>query len=317
MHSLEKAVSEKHRVIVQLNKLGSQNASHSKLTLVQVRARPELTDPFVALGYDTLQVNRKSSSQFSSLSSSSSSPSKGKLHFDCVGNGFDARTRSEMASMMAHLLLQQRNCCMIRCVAKRESSAAVLNHLLVCEVDKRMQSAQLSLSCIQCEYFDIRKFDMVNLLGRPTRRKKFLSTMDLQRWLNGDYQQLVAGCQGQECLDFLFSFSDRNRIMYEVKFSYMQIVAGKLDTDGKVALSTCLANLDIRPRGNTSMLVDTIRDYYSAEQEMQIWMFFEIPVQQRLGLNGAGDIMDDMLKLAKAAYAGFNSAKVNKVGICR
>ncbi|XP_073820003.1 uncharacterized protein isoform X2 [Musca autumnalis] len=296
MISLEKAVSEKHRVIVQLNKLGSQNASHSKLTLVQVRARPEMTDPFVALGYGTLQA---------------------KLQFDCVGNGFDARTRSEMASMMAHLLLKQRNCCMIRCVAKRESSAAVLNHLLVCEVDKRMQSAQLSLNWIQCEYFDIRKFDMVNLLRRPTRSKKFLSTMDLQRWLNGEYQNLVAGCQGHECLDFLFTYSDRNRVMYQVKFSYLQIVAGKLDAEGKVALSNCLENLDIRPKGNTSMLVDTIRDYYSAEQEMQIWMFFEIPVQQRNSLHGGGDIMDDMLKFAKAAYAGFNTSKpCNNVEIC-
>lgn len=301
MFSLEKAVSEKHRVIVQLNKLGSQNASHTKLTLVQVRARPEMTDPYVALGYNTLQVNSRSS-QISNVSSQ-----KSKLHFDCVGNGYDVNTRSEMSSMIAQLLLRHRNCCMIRFVANRETSAAVLNHLLVQEVDKRMQSGQLSLSCIQCEYYDIRKFDMVNLLGgRPRQSKKFLSTMDLQRWLNGEYQHLVAGCQGHECLDFVFTYSDRRRIMYQVKFSYMQIVAGKLDTDGKIALNKCLENIAIRPRGNTSMLVDTIRDYHSPHQEMQIWMFFEIPVQQR-NLHGGGDIMDDMLKFAKTAYAGFNS----------
>ncbi|XP_075170513.1 uncharacterized protein LOC142242917 [Haematobia irritans] len=312
MDSLEKAISEKHRVIVQLNKSGSQNASHSKLTLVQVRARPEMTDSCVALGYNTLQVNKKPSSQISNLTSP-----KIKLHFDCVGNGFDANTKSEMSSMISQLLLNHHNCCMIRCVANRESSAAVLNHLLVCEVDKRLQTAQLSLSCIQCEYYDIRKFDIVNLLGRPSRAKKFLSTMDLQRWLNGEYQNLVAGCQGHECLDFLFTYADRRRVMYQVKFSYMQIIATKLDSEGKVCLNQCLENITIRPRGSTSMLVDTIRDYYSPDQEMQIWMFFEIPVQHRSSTNGAGDIMDDMLEFAKAAYTGFNTKRMDTcVGVC-
>lgn len=298
--SLEKAVTQKNRVIVQLNKPGTQNCSRSKLSIAQVRARPEYTDPYVALGYNTLQVN-VNSSKISDLDTP-----KPQLHFDCVGNGFDANTRSEMSSMMDQLLFKHRNCCMVRCVGKRELSAAILNHLLVCEVDKRFRSANMNITCIQCEYYDIRKFDVVNLVSGATKTKKFMNTMDIQRWLNGEYQEMAAGCQGHECLDFTFSYSDRKKIPHLVKFTYIQIVANKLSPDDKVAFCNCLKNISVRPKGTTSMLVDTLRDYYSPSHDMQMWMFFDIPVQRL-----KGGVIDDMLKFAKAAYAGFNT-RLNK-----
>uniref|UniRef100_A0A1I8NY52 Uncharacterized protein n=1 Tax=Stomoxys calcitrans TaxID=35570 RepID=A0A1I8NY52_STOCA len=312
MLSLKKTVSDKHRVIVQLNKSGSHNASHSKLTLVQIRAAPDITDSCIALDYNTLQVNKKSSTtKILQLPSS-----KETLKFDCVANGFDANTKSEMSLMIDQILLNHRNCCMIRCVAVLESSAAVLNHLLVCEVDKRLQMAQLTLRSVECEYFDIRKFDIVNLLGgRHHKSQKFLSTMDLQRWLKGEYQQLVAKCQGHECLDFVFTFSGKRGVMHQVKFSYMQLIAAKLDSQDKLALRQSLEDITIRPRGiQSSMLLDTLRDYLLPHQEMQIWMFFEIPVRQRPTNSGSDEIMTDMLKFAKAAYAGFHASSAGTNG---
>ncbi|KAL9892914.1 uncharacterized protein ACN427_007883 [Glossina fuscipes fuscipes] len=294
---LEQSMNVKHRVIVQLSKTTPEdNGRYAPITSIfQAPLRPEKNDPYIAVDYNMLLINKNQSSYFSGLN-------KQQLQFDCVCNGFEARARQELTNMMDQVFLQHQNCCMIRCTAFRDNSVAVLNHLLVVEVNKRLQANHMTLHNIKCELYELRKFDVVNLLGNNVKEKRFQGTMDLQRWLNNDYVHLVSGVQGHACIDIVFSYADRRHRAFSVKFAYMQFVASKLDTEARAVLRNRLENIHKKPRGNNSVLMDTIRDYLSSRNNMKLWMFFDIPVYKN-----SISLSDEMVKIASAAYIGFEN----------
>nr|XP_014094544.2 uncharacterized protein LOC106620544 isoform X1 [Bactrocera oleae] len=237
------------------------------------------------------------------------------LRFDCVGTTRNAFVRAEYAMLMDELFLNKSSCCLLQFFPLRECQISFLCNLLVSEVDKRMMALQAKLMRIKVEYFDVRKYDVVNFLGssqpRSTTKNKrhsrpqnlFSNTLELLRWLQTRYLQLFAKGQGTENMDLEFTFSDVQTRVHTVRLSIMHVFLCHMDSDTKTCLRNCFENIHSAKRGRKSiMLTDCLREILGPKENWFTWFVFHVPIAK-----GRGIIIDDQLNLASSAYAGINA----------
>uniref|UniRef100_A0A0A1WTT0 Galactokinase n=1 Tax=Zeugodacus cucurbitae TaxID=28588 RepID=A0A0A1WTT0_ZEUCU len=243
------------------------------------------------------------------------------LRFDCVGTTRNAFVRAEYAMLMDELFLNRSSCCLLQFFPLRECQISFLCNLLVSEVDKRMMVLQAKLLRIKVEYFDLRKYDVINFLGsnhpRSTTKNQrnsrphnlFGNTLDLLRWLQTRYLQLFGKGQGTENLDLEFTFSDSQTRVHTVRLSIMHVFLCHMDSDTKTCLRNCFENIRSAKRGRKSiMLTDCLREILGPKANWFTWFVFHVPIAK-----GRGIIIDDQLNLASSAYAGINAKESSDV----
>ncbi|XP_053946830.1 uncharacterized protein LOC128855714 [Anastrepha ludens] len=237
------------------------------------------------------------------------------LRFDCVGTARNSFVRAEFAMLMDELFLKKSKCCLLQFFPLRDCQLSFLCNLLVSEVDKRMMIMQAKLFAIKMEYYDLRKYDVINLLGdgsqRSTIKNKrksyphiiFHSTTELLRWLQTKYIQLFARGQGTENIDCEFTFCDIKNNVYTVRLSIMNNFLCHMDGDMKTCLRNCFENIHSTERRRKHvMLTDCLREIFKPTENWYTWFIFHVPIAR-----GRGVVIDDQLNLATAAYAGINA----------
>ncbi|XP_004530151.1 uncharacterized protein LOC101451702 [Ceratitis capitata] len=237
------------------------------------------------------------------------------LRFDCVGTARNSFVRAEFAMLMDELFLNKSSCCLLQFFPLRECQLSFLCNLLVSEVDKRMMTLRAKLIAIKVEYFDLRKYDVINFLGdnQPhatvkSKRKSqpqnlFHTTLDLLRWLQTRYLQLFAKGQGTENMDLEFTFCDTQSRVHTVRLSIMNVYLCHMDSDTKTCLRNCFENIRSAKRGRKSVvLTDCLREILGPKDNWYTWFIFHVPIAK-----GRGIIIDDQLNLASSAYAGINA----------
>ncbi|XP_067618955.1 uncharacterized protein [Eurosta solidaginis] len=234
------------------------------------------------------------------------------LRFDCVGTMCNSFVRAEFSMLMHELFINKSSCCLLQFFPVRESQLSFLCNLLVSEVDKHMMILQAKLFAIKVEYFDLRKYDVINMLDdhqpRSTIKNKhnsrphniFHTTLELLRWLQTKYTSLFSKGQGSENIDLEFTFADSKSHVYTVKLTIMNNYLCQMDADTKTCLRNCFENMRSAKRGRKNIvLTDCLREILSPQENWFTWFIFHVPIAK-----GRGIVIDDQLILATAAYTG-------------
>ncbi|KAH8242565.1 hypothetical protein KR032_000074 [Drosophila birchii] len=227
------------------------------------------------------------------------------MEFDAIGYDFESHIRSELTELMTQMFRYHRHGSLLRFPSQRNLNPSLLTRLLVTEVDKLMLDLRLRLKSINVDYFDVRKFDMINLLLDPKvnsqqRRnvhygKSFSNTKDLFQWLVNDLTGVRGRGIGDDYLDFEFVFRDSQSRQHKIRLSVFHIFKCEERTDLAEFFKTV-------PQGKHSgvsatLLTDCLKESFDFRRPTPALIMFELPMLPELC-----DYRRKVLKLADMAY---------------
>ncbi|KAH8362885.1 hypothetical protein KR084_002262 [Drosophila pseudotakahashii] len=234
------------------------------------------------------------------------------LEFDSIGQDFENHIRTGLGDFVGQMFRHRRHGSLLRITTQRNLNPNLLTRLLVTEVDKLMVDMRCRLKSVNVDYFDVRKFDMVNMLVEPTsvpnrRRvtpcgKSISNTRDLFQWLINDLTSLRARGIGDDYLDFEFVYRDSLTLQHRVHLSVFHIFGSENRPD----LVEFFRNLPQgRPNGST-LLNDCLKesfDFKSPSPSPSV-VIFELPIAA-----DQSDARRKILKLADIAYGSLEKAR--------
>ncbi|XP_016973792.1 uncharacterized protein LOC108040723 [Drosophila rhopaloa] len=232
------------------------------------------------------------------------------LEFDAVGHDLEPQIRTELGDFMAQMFRHHRHGSLLRLLLQKNHNPNFLARLLVTEVDKLMVALRYRLKAVNVDYFDVRKFEMVNMLVEPTavpnrRRitpcgKAVSSTRDLYQWLINDFTVLRGSGLGDDYLDFEFVYRDSMALQHKIHLSVFHIFGSENRPD----LVDFFGSLPKgRPNGST-LLSDCLKESFDFKSPLPAVVMFELPVAPDLS-----DARRKILKLADLAYVSLKKAR--------
>ncbi|XP_020817288.1 uncharacterized protein LOC110190949 [Drosophila serrata] len=234
------------------------------------------------------------------------------MEFDAIGYDFETHIRSELTDLMSQMFRYHRHGSLLRFPAQRNLNPSLLTRLLVTEVEKLMMDLRLRLKTINVDYFDVRKFDMINLLLDPkaTRNhrrdlmcgKSFYSTKDLYQWLVNDLTTLRGRAIGDDYLDFEFVYRDTQPRQHKIRLSVFHI----FNSEDRSDLAEFLKSV---PNGrqcgvSSTLLNDCLKESFDLKSPTPALMMFELPMVPELC-----DYRRKVLKLADMAYSSLEKGR--------
>ncbi|XP_016951191.1 uncharacterized protein LOC108025304 [Drosophila biarmipes] len=227
------------------------------------------------------------------------------LEFDAIGHDFESHIRADLSDFIGQMFRHRRHGSLLRITSQRNHNPNLLTRLLVTEVDKVLVELRCRLKSISIDYFDVRKFDMVNMLVEPiavpNRRrvtpcgKSVSSTRDLFQWLTNDLTSIRGRGIGDDYLDFEFVFRDSLALQHRVRLSMFHIFGSESRPD----LGEFFTNLPQgRPSGST-LLNDCLKESFDFRSPNCAVVLFEVPM--------APDQSDSRRKILKLAALAFGS----------
>lgn len=232
------------------------------------------------------------------------------LEFDGIGYEFDSHIRTELGDMLGQMFRHRRNGSLLRISSQRNHNPSLLTRLLVTEVDSLMVEMRCRLKAINVDYFDVRKFDMVNMLvqpkGVPKRRrdspsgKSLSSTKELHQWLTNDLALLRGRGIGDDYLHFEIVYRDSLVLEHRIHLSVFHIFGSENRPD-LVEFFTSLP----RGRQNGSTLMnDCLRESFDFKSPTPVVVLFELPIGPDLK-----DSRRKILRMADVAFGCLDKAR--------
>ncbi|KAH8340963.1 hypothetical protein KR059_010585 [Drosophila kikkawai] len=235
------------------------------------------------------------------------------MEFDAIGYDFESHIRSELTELMAQMFRYHRHGSLLRFPSQRNLNTSLLTRLLVTEVDKLMLLLRLRLKAINVDYYDVRKFDMINLLldskAAPQQRrdrlngKSFSSTKDLHQWLVNNFTGLRGRGIGDDYLDFEFVYRDSQPKQHRIRLSVFHIFNSEDRTD---LVEFFKSVPQCRQGGGVSntLLNDCLRESFDFKTTTPALLMFELPMVPELS-----DYRRKVLKLADVAYSSLEKGR--------
>ncbi|KAH8330870.1 hypothetical protein KR067_008446 [Drosophila pandora] len=227
-----------------------------------------------------------------------------QLEFDAIGYDFEPQLRLELNGFMGQMFRQRCHGSLLRLTSQRTHNPNLLTRLLVTEVDKLMVDLRSRIRAINVDYFDVRKFDMVNLLVDPAsvaNRQRLLqsgksmqSTRELFQWLVNDFSTIRARGMGDDYLDFEFIFRDSQQNQHKIHLAIFQIFSSELRPD----VADFFKNLHQGRQGKSTLLNDCLKESFDVKCPIPAVVMFELPMALDLS-----DTRRKILKLADSAYS--------------
>ncbi|KAH8294963.1 hypothetical protein KR018_004733 [Drosophila ironensis] len=233
-----------------------------------------------------------------------------QLEFDAIGFESEHQLRAELNGFMAQIFRQRCNGSLLRFAAQRSLNPNLFTRLFVTEVDKLMLELRCRIKAINVDYFDVRKFDMVNLLVEPSavnNRHRILqsgksvsSTRELFQWLINDFAALRGRGIGDDYLDFQFVFRNAQQNQHKIHLSIFQIFT----SDQRADVAEFFKSLTLGRPGGGTLLKDCLKESFDDKNPIPALIMFELP---------AGDEMSEtrrkILKLADTAFTSLTKAQ--------
>ncbi|XP_052841083.1 uncharacterized protein LOC128255484 [Drosophila gunungcola] len=235
------------------------------------------------------------------------------LEFDAIGYELEPSIRTELSDFMTQILRNHRHGSLLRFSSlQRNQNPNFLTRLLVTEVDKLMMELRCRLKSINVDYFDVRKFDMVNMLVEPNavpnrRRcssagKSVCSTRELYQWLINDFTNLRGRGLGDDYLDFEFVYRDSMAMQHRIHLSVFHIFGSESRPD----LVDFFRSLPQSRLNGSTLLNDCLKESFDLKSLQPAVVIVELPI--------APDLSDARRKILKLADLAFGSLqKVRKV----
>ncbi|KAH8406707.1 hypothetical protein KR222_007313, partial [Zaprionus bogoriensis] len=238
-----------------------------------------------------------------------------QMQFDAVGYEDDVHIRDEFNGLLAQMFRFQRNGCLMRLTPRRSHNVKLLSRFLVTDVEKLLRPLPYSLDSINVEYYDVRKFDMINML-MPSRhgqskikeqpsQRELLNTRDLFQWLHNEYSIMRTRGSGDGYInvEFVLTFDKQKQMRL-----YLSIFN----------IFDCIERKDVPnffqklPSGKTkqgTLLTDCIKESFDYKRPVFTMVLCELPLDR-----GSAKEMHRFLQLADMAYMNINAAS-NKVDL--
>ncbi|XP_017089413.2 uncharacterized protein [Drosophila bipectinata] len=226
-----------------------------------------------------------------------------QLEFDAIGYDFEPQLRLELNGFMGQMFRQRCHGSLLRLTPQKAHNPNLLTRLLVTEVDKLMVELRCRIRGVNVDYFDVRKFDMVNLLVDPASvanrqrlmqsGKSMQSTRELFQWLVNDFSTIRARGMGDDYLDFEFIFRDSQQNQHKIHLAIFQIYGSELRPD----VAEFFKTIHLGRQGKSTLLNDCLKESFDAKCPIPAVVMFELPMALELG-----DTRRKILKLADSAY---------------
>ncbi|XP_017039369.1 uncharacterized protein LOC108086833 [Drosophila ficusphila] len=232
------------------------------------------------------------------------------LEFDAIGYDFEPHIRSELGDLITQMFRHHRHGSLLRLSSHRNHSPLLLTRLLVTEVDKLMVEMRFRLKSVNIDYFDVRKFDMVNMLVEPaavpTRRrvtpcgKSVSSTRELFQWIVNDFTPLRSRGVGDEYVDFEFVYRDSMAEQHRIHLSLFSIFGSESRSD----LVEFFRSLPQGRQNGSTLLNDCLKESFDLKSPAPTVVLFELPISPDLV-----EARRKILKLADVAYGALERTR--------
>ncbi|EDW83253.1 uncharacterized protein Dwil_GK22422 [Drosophila willistoni] len=240
------------------------------------------------------------------------------MEFDSIGYEYEPQVRGELSELIEQTFRQQTHGCLLRMTPLRTHNLNLLTRLLVAEVDKAMLVLHCRLRAINVDYYDVRKFDMVNMLSEASPNKRHLhfkhcgrclqSTRELFQWLVTEYNVLRTRGSGDDFIDLQYIFRDGQQKLHKLHLTIFQIFG----CDERMDISGFFNGLPMGRNNHASLLTDCIKESFDFKKPMRTVILFELPLT--VGKE-APKWMRKILRLADTAYTSIATSYKN-VGDC-
>ncbi|XP_017848933.1 uncharacterized protein LOC108604135 [Drosophila busckii] len=201
-----------------------------------------------------------------------------QLEFDSVGFDSEKHIRAEFGELMTQMFKRLCNGCLLRLTPWRAYNLKLLTRLLVTEVDKLLLALNYRLLGIQVEYFDVRKFDMVNLLISSSKQqpqvRKLNNTSELFQWLHNEYIGLRGRITGDDYMSIEFRLCSNSRQQqHKLQLSIFNI----FDCHARKDLSEFFKALPGGRSSQGSLLTDVIKESFDRKRNIYTLVLCEMP----------------------------------------
>ncbi|XP_017067160.1 uncharacterized protein LOC108105213 [Drosophila eugracilis] len=232
------------------------------------------------------------------------------LEFDAIGFDGEPHIKTELSDFIGQMFRHHRHGSLIRISSQRNHSPNLFTRLLVNEVDKIMVDMRYRLKAVNVDYFDVRKFDMVNMVAEPTalssRRgstpcgKSLSSTRELFQWLNNDLTSLRGRGTGDDYLEFEFVYRDSLVLQHKIHLSIFHIFGG----ENRLDLVEFFKGLPQGRQNSSTLLNDCLRESFDFKSPYPAVVVFELPIAP-----DQTDSRRKILKMAHVAYASLEKSR--------
>lgn len=260
-----------HRVVVSLTDTMHKSAKNSKETPIDSDVK--------LLDKTTLLLRSNSGTE------AAKAPSPHyyqQLQFDAVGYEEDRHVRCELTGLLDQMMRNLRHGCLLRLTPRRSHNLKLLTHLLVSDLDKILQKLPYQLICINVEYYDVRKFDLVNLLLGSHRSKvqsskrNMQTTREMFQWLHNEYAVLRGRGTGDDHINVEFVLSEGVHKQHKVHLSIFDI----FDCNGRTDINNFFKALPTGKRSKSTLLTDCIKESFDAKQPIFTLVLCEMPLDK-------------------------------------
>ncbi|EDW27952.1 GL27241 [Drosophila persimilis] len=234
------------------------------------------------------------------------------LEFDAIGYECEPHVREQLSDLVGDMFRQRRHGCLLRLTPHRTNNMNLLTRLLVTEVDSIMLLYRYRLKCVNVEYFDLRKFDMANMLLqpgsaiRPSSRRQvqsgrtLQSTRELLQWLLNDFPTIRSRSVGDDYIDIQFVFRDGQHAVRQLHFTLFQIFG----CEDRQDMADFFRDLPLGKQSNSTLLTDCIKESFDFQRPIGTLVMIELPT----GRESQTALTRKLLKLADVAYVSIVKA---------
>ncbi|EDV91038.1 GH17027 [Drosophila grimshawi] len=198
-----------------------------------------------------------------------------RLQFDAVGYEEERHVKDELNGLLAQMIRHHRSGCLLRLTPRRSHNVNLLTHLLVSQLDKLLGQHRLEGICV--EYYDVRKFDMINMLAKSRRsgKREMQSTSELFQWLRNEYASLRVSATGDDYIHVEFLLNDGGH-RHKVQFSLFDIFDCTCRTD----LVKFFRQLPKRKHSQNSLILDCIKESFDSKRSVCTLVLCEISLDK-------------------------------------
>ncbi|XP_023168617.2 uncharacterized protein LOC111597909 [Drosophila hydei] len=231
-----------------------------------------------------------------------------QLQFDAVGYEDDRHMRNELTYLLDQMIREHRHGCMLRLTPRRSHNIKLLTHLLVSHLDKLLAKLPYQLIGINVEYYDVRKFDLVNMLLSSTRGRQQTSTRAMQttremfQWLHNEYAMLRARGTGDDHINVELILSDGIQKSHQIYLSLYHIFDCTERTDIKDFFKAFSAG----KRCKSTLLTDCIKESFDLKRPARTLILCEMPLDKESTCE-----THKFLHLANLIYSSIGAARGN------
>ncbi|EDW16493.1 uncharacterized protein LOC6575008 [Drosophila mojavensis] len=231
-----------------------------------------------------------------------------QLQFDAVGYEDDRHMRLELSDMLEQMIRQQRPGCMLRLTPRRSHNIKLLTHLLVSDLDKILAKLPYQLLGINVEYYDVRKFDMVNMLLNSHRsraqssKRTMQTTREMFQWLHNEYAVLRSRATGDDHINVEFVLADGVNKSHQLFLSIYNI----FDCTDRTDINDFFKALSEGRRSKSTLLTDCIKESFDPKRPTRTLITCEMPLDKESTCE-----IHKFLHLANLVYSSIGASHEN------